>query len=111
MPQFFKIQLTLINQPLNNMKAIWNNQVIAESDNTVIVERNHYFPIASANATFLTPSGTRTVCPWKGEAAYYTLEVDGLQNADAVWYYPEPSEAAAHVKDHIAFWKGVQITE
>ena len=93
------------------MKAIWNNQVIAESSNTVVVEQNHYFPEDSVNRLFLQPSATRTVCPWKGQASYYHLDADGLQNADAAWYYPEPSEAAAHIKDHIAFWKGVQITE
>ena len=93
------------------MKAIWNNQVIAESDNTVIVEHNHYFPKESVNRSFLKPSATNTVCPWKGGASYHTLVLDGLQNTDAAWYYPEPSEAAAPMKDHIAFWKGVQITE
>lgn len=93
------------------MKAIWNNQVIAESDNTIVVERNHYFPKGSVNALFLQPSATNTVCPWKGIASYHTLVVDGLQNTDAAWYYPEPSEAAAHIKDHVAFWKGVLITE
>jgi len=93
------------------MKAIWNNQVIAESDHTVVVERNHYFPRDSVNSLFLQASATNTICPWKGIASYHTLVVDGLENTDAAWYYTEPSEAAANIKDHIAFWKGVQITE
>ena len=93
------------------MKAIWNNQVIAESDNTVVVERNHYFPPQSVRSEYLQPSNTQTTCPWKGLASYYTLNVDGEHNKDAAWYYPEPKEAAAEIKDHIAFWKGVQITE
>ncbi len=92
------------------MKAIWNNQVIAESDDTVVVENNHYFPKDSVKTGFLKDSGTHTTCPWKGVASYYTLDVDGKQNNDAAWYYPEPKVAAANIKDHIAFWKGVQIT-
>lgn len=93
------------------MKAIWNNQVIAESNDTVVVEGNHYFPAESVKASYLQASNTHTTCPWKGEASYHTLNVDGKQNADAAWYYPAPKEAAANIKDHIAFWKGVQITE
>jgi uncharacterized protein (DUF427 family) len=93
------------------MKAIWNNQVIAESDNTVIVERNHYFPAESVRTEYLQPSNTQSTCPWKGLASYYTLSVDGQENKDAAWYYPAPKEAAENIKDHIAFWKGVQITE
>jgi len=92
------------------MKAIWNNQVIAESNDTVVVENNHYFPKDSVKAAMLKSSDTHTTCPWKGLASYYTLDVDGKQNNDAAWYYPEPKEAAANIKDHIAFWKGVQIT-
>ena len=92
------------------MKAIWNNQVIAESDATVVVENNHYFPKDSVKAAFLKDSSTHTTCPWKGLASYYTLDVDGKQNNDAAWYYPAPKDAAANIKDHIAFWKGVQIT-
>jgi len=91
------------------LKAIWNDQVIAESDNTVLVEGNHYFPIASVKAEFLKDSPTQSVCPWKGTASYHTLVVDGVDNVDAAWYYPDPSEAAQSIKDHIAFWKGVQI--
>lgn len=93
------------------MKAIWNNQVIAESDNTVVVERNHYFPKESVKAEFLKDSPVHTTCPWKGLASYYTLDVDGKENPDAAWYYPAPKDAAANIKDHVAFWKGVQITE
>ena len=93
------------------MKAIWNNQVIAESDNTVVVENNHYFPRESVKTDLLLSTDTHTTCPWKGLASYYTLVVDGKENRDAAWYYPEPKEAAANIKDHIAFWKGVQITE
>jgi uncharacterized protein (DUF427 family) len=93
------------------MKAIWNNQVIAESDNTVVVERNHYFPKESVKAEFLKDSPAHSTCPWKGLASYYTLEVDGKENADAAWYYPAPKDAAANIKDYVAFWKGVQITE
>jgi len=94
-----------------NMKALWNNQVIAESNDTVVVENNHYFPKSSVKAEFLKDSNTHSTCPWKGLASYYTLEVDGKQNPDAAWYYPEPKEAAANIKDHVAFWKGVKITE
>jgi len=94
-----------------NMKALWNNHVIAESNDTVVVENNHYFPKSSVKAEFLKDSNTHSTCPWKGLASYYTLEVDGKQNPDAAWYYPEPKEAAANIKDHVAFWKGVKITE
>lgn len=93
------------------MKAIWNNTVIAESDDTIVVENNHYFPRSSVKAEYLTPSGTHTTCPWKGLASYHTLHVDGLDNRDAAWFYPEPKDAAKEIKDHIAFWKGVKITE
>ena len=94
-----------------NMKALWNNQVIAESNDTVIIENNHYFPKSSVKTEYLKGSNTHSTCPWKGLASYYTLEVDGKQNSDAAWYYPEPKEAAANIKDHVAFWKGVKITE
>ena len=91
------------------MKALWNNQVIAESDDTVVVENNHYFPKESVKAGFLKASDTHTVCPWKGLASYYSLEVDGKQNADAAWYYPDPKPAAENIKNRVAFWKGVQV--
>lgn len=93
------------------MKATWNNQVIAESDATVVVENNHYFPKESVNAAYLKPSDTHTTCPWKGLASYYTLDVDGTQNPDAAWYYPDPKPAAQKLKDYIAFWKGVKVTD
>jgi uncharacterized protein (DUF427 family) len=92
------------------MKAVWNNAVIAESADTVVVEGNHYFPLASVNAAFLKPSQTTSVCPWKGTANYYTLDVNGSSNADAVWYYAEPKEAAKQIRGRVAFWKGVQVT-
>jgi uncharacterized protein (DUF427 family) len=93
------------------MKAIWNNRVIAESNDTIVVENNHYFPRESVNADFLTPSATHTICPWKGLASYFTLNVNSKQNIDAAWYYPEPKDAATNIKNYIAFWKGVQITD
>ncbi|HUZ61705.1 MAG TPA: DUF427 domain-containing protein [Hanamia sp.] len=93
------------------MKAIWNNQVIAESNDTIIVEGNHYFPADAVNKEFLKPSDTHTTCPWKGFASYYTLQVDGKTNEDAAWYYPEPKEAAKEIKNRIAFWKGVQVKQ
>ncbi len=92
------------------MKAVWNNAVIAESADTVIVESNHYFPLPSVHAAFLKPSSTTTVCSWKGTAHYYTLDVNGRSNTDAVWYYAEPKEAAKEIRGRVAFWKGVQIT-
>ena len=91
------------------MKAIWRDRTIAESDDTVVVEGNHYFPEASLNRDLVTFSNHRTSCPWKGQAYYYSLLVGGELNPDAVWYYPEPSEAAAEIKDRVAFWKGVQV--
>lgn len=93
------------------MKAIWNDQVIAESDNTEFVEGNHYFPIASVKVEYLKDSQTQSVCHWKGTASYHTLVVNGEENVDAAWYYPEPLEAAQSIKDHIAFWKGVKIID
>lgn len=98
--------------PQNNpyfMKAIWNNTVLAESNNTVVVEGNHYFPKEAINREFFQDSTTHTTCPWKGLASYYSLNVEGQQNKDAAWYYPDPKAAAAEIKDHVAFWKGVQI--
>jgi uncharacterized protein (DUF427 family) len=91
------------------MKATWHGTTIAESDATVVVEGNHYFPSASVKAEYLRDSATNTTCPWKGEASYKTIEVDGEANADAAWYYPAPKEAAAEIKDHYAFWKGVEV--
>lgn len=93
------------------MKAIWNGTVVAESDDTVVVEGNHYFPEASLKKEYLLPSNTHTMCPWKGEASYYTLFVDGDANPDAVWFYKDPKEAAQEIKGRVAFWKGVKIEE
>ncbi|GAA3265336.1 MULTISPECIES: DUF427 domain-containing protein [Dactylosporangium] len=90
-------------------KAIWNGTVIAESDDTVVVEGNHYFPRAALRDDVVRESGTHTVCPWKGEASYYTLEHDGTRSADAVWYYPDPKPEASMVRDRVAFWKDVQV--
>jgi len=91
------------------MKAIWNNQVLAQSDDTVVVEGNHYFAPDSLNKEFFTPSDTHTTCHWKGVASYYNLEVNGQVNPDAAWYYPDPKEAAKEIKDRIAFWRGVTV--
>ncbi len=91
------------------MKAIWNNEVIAESNDTIVVEGNHYFPLEAVKKEFLQPSHTHTTCPWKGKASYYSIEVDGKVNEGAAWYYPEPKEAAKQIKDRIAFWRGVTI--
>ncbi len=84
--------------------------MIAESNDTVVVEGNHYFPADSINKAFFKASATQTHCPWKGNASYYTVAVEGKENADAAWYYPEPSELAKKIKDHVAFWKGVEVT-
>ena len=93
------------------MKARWNEQVIAESDDTVVVEGNHYFPADSVQAEILRESATTSVCPWKGTANYYTVVVDGQSNADAAWFYADPKPAAEEIRDRVAFWKGVQISE
>lgn len=93
------------------MKAVWNGQIIAESTDTVVVEGNHYFPAGSVRQEFLRPSDTTSVCPWKGTAHYYTLEVNGQTNPDAVWYYPEPKEAARQIAGRVAFWRGVTVQE
>ena len=91
------------------MKAIWKDTILAESDSTVIVEGNHYFPRDSVKSEYFAPSDTHTVCPWKGTASYYHVTVNGETNRDAAWYYPEPKEAAKAVKGHVAFWKGVKV--
>lgn len=96
---------------IKGMKAIWNNAVVAESDKTVVVEGNHYFPPQAINKNYLQPSGTHTTCPWKGEASYYNVVVGDQVNKDAAWYYPEPKGAAAEIKNHIAFWQGVKVEE
>ncbi len=91
------------------MKAVWNGTTIAESDDTVVVEGNHYFPAESVRSELLTDSDTHTFCPWKGTASYKTIEVDGERNKDAAWYYPEPKDAAKEILDRIAFWHGVTV--
>ena len=93
------------------MKAIWNGATIAESDDTVVVEGNHYFPYSSVNQDLIEPSSTQTTCPWKGVASYYHVVVDGSSNTDAAWYYPEPKPAASQIAGRVAFWKGVQVIE
>jgi uncharacterized protein (DUF427 family) len=91
------------------MKAVWNDTVIAESHDTVIVEGNHYFPLASVNGALLEPSTHTSVCPWKGTANYYTLKVNDARNVNAAWYYAEPKDAARQIKGRVAFWKGVTV--
>lgn len=91
------------------MKAIWNGQLVAESDDMVVIEGNHYFPLNSIKKDFFVKSTTHTVCPWKGTASYYSLKVDHKENQDAAWFYPEPKEAAKVIKDRVAFWKGVEV--
>jgi uncharacterized protein (DUF427 family) len=92
------------------MKAIWKGTVLAASDRTIVVEGNHYFPSESVNRQYFRASETHTMCPWKGQASYYDVMVDGMVNQDAAWYYSDPSDAAKQIKDHVAFWKGVQVT-
>lgn len=93
------------------MKATWNKQIIAESDATVVVENNHYFPPDSIKKEYFTDSLTKSVCFWKGKASYYSIVVDGKENQDAAWFYPEPKKKAENIKDYIAFWRGVEISE
>ncbi len=91
------------------MQAVWNGVVVAESDDTIVVEGNHYFPRESLREEFFEPSEHRSVCPWKGQAQYFTLTVHGRQNANAAWYYPTPKAAAAEISGRVAFWKGVAV--
>ncbi|WAH98176.1 DUF427 domain-containing protein [Arthrobacter sp. MMS18-M83] len=100
-----------MSAPHKTYQAIWNGTVVAESDRTVEIEGNQYFPPGSINPEYFRPSGHTSVCFWKGTASYYTLEVDGRTNRDAAWYYPAPSPTAREIKDHIAFWKGVRVLE
>lgn len=104
-------QFKYIGSKNNIMKAIWNDKVIAESNDTVIVEGNHYFPEKDVKKEYFDNSDTKSHCPWKGDASYYSIKVDGAVNKDAAWYYPEPSELAKQIKNRIAFWKGVEITK
>ena len=90
-------------------KAMWNGAVLAESDRTVVVEGNQYFPADSVRAEFLRPSTTHTICSWKGTASYHDVEVNGQRNPDAAWYYADPKPAASQIKGYIAFWKGVKV--
>jgi len=90
-------------------KAIWNGVVLAESDETEMVEGNHYFPEDSINKEYFQESTTHTTCPWKGVASYYTVEVDGQHNPDAAWYYPNTKRAARHIENRVAFWRGVKV--
>jgi uncharacterized protein (DUF427 family) len=91
------------------VEAIWNGRTIASSDETMVVEGNHYFPADAVDANVLRSSATTSVCPWKGTAHYHSLVVDGQENRDAAWFYPEPKEAAAEIRGRIAFWKGVEV--
>lgn len=91
-------------------KAVWNGAVLAESDQTIVVEGNHYFPPRFINWQYFKQSNEHTTCIWKGVASYYDIEVDGKVNQGGAWYYPQPSPAAEQIKDHIAFWRGVQVT-
>ncbi len=93
------------------MKASWNGQILAESNDTIVVENNHYFPPDSVNTEYFQKSDLHTICPWKGEASYYTLRVGDKENPEAAWYYPDPKEAAARIKNYIAFWRGVEVSE
>ncbi len=91
------------------MKAIWNGAVLAESDQTIVIEGNHYFPADSINKEFFKPSETHSVCPWKGTASYYDVAAGGKTNKDAAWFYPDAKEDAKNIENHVAFWKGVEV--
>jgi uncharacterized protein (DUF427 family) len=93
------------------VKAIWNGEIIAESDKTIIVEGNHYFPQESVKHEYLKETQTHSTCPWKGKASYYDVVVQGDVNKDAAWYYPAPNPAAKQITDYVAFWKGVEVVE
>ena len=92
------------------MKAKWNRQVLADSDSTIVVENNYYFPPSSINSQFFNHSETTSICPWKGKANYYNISVDGEVNQDAAWYYAKPKEDALDIKGYVSFWKGVEIS-
>ncbi len=95
--------------PTMTVRATWHGAVLAESDGTVVVEGNHYFPAEDVHNQYFEASETTSVCPWKGTASYRTVVVDGARNDDAAWYYPEPKEAASEITDHVAFWNGVTV--
>lgn len=90
-------------------KATWNGAVLAQSDKTIVIEGNHYFPAEAIDGQFFKTSATQTVCGWKGTASYFTIEVDGKENVDAAWYYPSPKDAAKEIAGYVAFWKGVKV--
>ncbi len=91
------------------MRTVWKKITLAESDQTIVVEGNHYFPPDSINRAYFEDSDTHTLCPWKGQASYYDIVVEGERNKDAAWYYPNTREKAVKIKDHVAFWKGVEV--
>ena len=91
------------------VQAIWNDVVIAESDETIVIEGNHYFPPSAVKRDLLADNSSQTTCPWKGVASYYDIVVDGKTNGGAAWYYPQPKDAASEIKDYVAFWKGVEV--
>jgi uncharacterized protein (DUF427 family) len=91
------------------MKATWHGATLAENNDAMVVEGNHYFPRNSLNSAHFRESTTHTICPWKGEASYYDVVVNGEVNKDAAWYYPNPKEAASHIKDRVGFWKGIVV--
>jgi uncharacterized protein (DUF427 family) len=93
------------------MKAIWENIILAESNATIVVEGNHYFPPDSINKNYFKDSNSHTICPWKGLASYYSIVVNGKVNQDAAWYYPDPKPAAGNIKNYVAFWKGIEVVE
>lgn len=93
------------------MKAVWNNVILAESDQTIVVEGNHYFPPTAIRPEYFVESDTQTTCPWKGVAHYYDIVVAGQTNPGAAWYYPSPKEAAQQITNHVAFWRGVKVDE
>ena len=93
------------------MKVIWNNKIIADSDEWIELEGNIYFPLSSVKQQYLLPSTTTTICPWKGIAHYYDVVVDESTNKDAAWYYPEPKAAAANIKNYVAFWRGIKVLD
>ncbi|HEY8650108.1 MAG TPA: DUF427 domain-containing protein [Chthoniobacterales bacterium] len=106
----FRVETVKLNQAKGTqMKATWQDATLAESDETVVVEGNHYFPADAIRREYFSESDTHTTCPWKGEASYYDISVNGEVNTDAAWYYPEPKQAAAQIKDRVAFWKGVVV--
>lgn len=93
------------------MKAIWNGKTIAHSSKTIVVENNHYFPENSIDKDYFVLTNHHTSCPWKGQASYYSIEVDGEKNENAAWFYPSPTEAASNIKNYVAFWKGIEIKD